>query len=228
VSASQGRAAPGGLSLLPPMENGIDCELFVRVSKRSYTLVLGRVCPEKAFHDAIDAARLADVPLFAAGSVLPWPEHRRYFATEVRPRLDRTRRWIGAIAGKRKRRMLGAARCVLIPSRTAETSSLVAMEALAAGTPVIAYPSGALPDIVEHGISGYLVDGVAAMARAIHCVDRIDPERCRQRARERFALERTIAAYLALYRRLAQLGRAAGAGAHFEVAQRPVGGFAAA
>ena len=209
VSASQARSAPADVSLLPAIENGIDCKSFPRRRKREFALVLGRVCREKGFHDAIDACKLAGVPLVAAGTVFSWPEHRRYFAQEVRPRLDADRRWIGAVAGRRKRRLLAAARCVLVPSTAPETSSLVAMEALAAGTPVVAYPSGALAEIVEHGLTGYLVDSVAAMAYAIHCTDRIDPQNCRRRAQERFALERTIAAYFALYERLAQIGSAA-------------------
>jgi glycosyltransferase involved in cell wall biosynthesis len=179
VSANQARSAPPDVILLPPIENGVDCSSFPARRKREFALVFGRVCPEKGFHHAIDACKLAGVPLVAAGTVFPWPEHRRYFAQEIRPRLDAQRRWIGAIAGRRKRRLLAAARCVLVPSTAAETSSLVAMEALAAGTPVIAYPSGALPEI------------------------------CRRRARERFALQRTIVGYLALYERLKQIGNAA-------------------
>lgn len=209
VSATQARMAPRDVCLLPPIGNGIDCEAFEPQRKLDCALVLGRVCVEKGFHDAIDACKLAGVPLLAAGTVFPWPEHRRYFNQEVRPRLDQHRRWIGAVSGRRKRRLLGAARCVLVPSRAQETSSLVAMEALAAGTPVIAYPNGALADLIEHGVTGYLVDGPASMARAIYCVDRIDPETCRRRARERFALEHTIAAYFAVYQRLAEIGGAA-------------------
>ena len=209
VSAYQARTAPRGIALLPPIENGIDCGAFPAPRKRPFALVLGRVCREKGFHDAIDACKLAGVPLLAAGNVFPWPEHRRYFALEIRPRLDRERRWIGAIAGRRKRRLLAAARCVLLPSTTPETSSLLAMEALAAGTPVVAYPSGALAEIVDHGATGYLVDGVAAMAYAIHCTDRIDPDLCRRRARERFDLARSVGAYLALYERLARIGHVA-------------------
>jgi glycosyltransferase involved in cell wall biosynthesis len=78
------------------------------------------------------------------------------------------------------------------------------MEALAAGTPVIAYRSGALPDIVEHGRTGFIVDDVPSMADAIRAVDRIDPEECRHAARARFALRRMTDAYLSLYDRLAQ------------------------
>jgi glycosyltransferase involved in cell wall biosynthesis len=113
------------------------------------------------------------------------------------------RRWIGPVAGRVKRRLLAAARCVLIPSLVAETSSLVAMEALASGTPVIAWRAGALPEIVDHGKTGYIVDDVAGMAEAIYKADSIDPEACRAAARQRFARPRMLESYLALYHSLA-------------------------
>jgi glycosyltransferase involved in cell wall biosynthesis len=111
---------------------------------------------------------------------------------------------------------------VLVPSLAPETSSLVAMEALACGTPVIAFPAGALPEIVEHGRTGFIVQGEAEMAEAIHAAARIEPEVCRAAARARFSLERTVERYFALYRQLRQGGRAdapAGGG----TTHRPIG-----
>lgn len=90
-----------------------------------------------------------------------------------------------------------------MPSLIPETSSLVAMEAIACGTPVIAFPAGALPDIVEHGVTGFLVHTVGEMADAIHMVDGLDRERCRATARERFSLQRMVEGYFSYYRRLA-------------------------
>lgn len=206
VSASQACGVPG-LPLLPPIENGVDLPPRKPHARRGYALALGRVCPEKNFADALDAAHSANCPLLLAGRVYGYPEHRQYFAGEIIPRLDRSRRWIGWITGARKHRLLAGARCVLIPSRIAETSSLVAMEALAAGVPVIAYPAGALPDIIEHGRTGFLTDDVPSMARAIRAASRIDPEDCRRAARERFSAERMIQQYLSLYQRLASAGR---------------------
>jgi glycosyltransferase involved in cell wall biosynthesis len=77
------------------------------------------------------------------------------------------------------------------------------MEALAAGTPVIAYRSGALPEIVEHGQTGFIVDDMESMADAIRRIDRIDPSQCRRSAQERFTLARMTSAYLSLYDTLA-------------------------
>lgn len=202
VSASQTRGRTD-LALLPPIENGVALPAARPRARRGYALALGRICPEKNFAAALDACRLAQCPLLLAGQVYAYREHRHYFDREIAPRLDRLRRWIGPIAGARKRRLLAGARCVLVPSRIAETSSLVAMEALAAGVPVIAYPAGALPDIVEHGRTGFIVEDVDAMARAVGGAARIDPDACRRAVRERFSAERMIREYLALYDRLA-------------------------
>jgi len=212
VSEHQARQAPPGVELLPPVGNGVRLPPPSAVRRRGFALALGRLCPEKGFEDALDAARLAGVPLLLAGEVFPWAAHKAHFHAAIVPRLDALRRWIGPVGGARKRRLLAAARCLLVPSRVAETSSLVAMEALAAGTPVIAYPAGALADVVEHGVTGYLVDGVEAMAAAIGAAGAIDPATCRRRAQERFDLERSAARHLALYRELAA-DRGAGAAA---------------
>ena len=111
------------------------------------------------------------------------------------------------MSGARKRRLLSAARCVLIPSRD-ETSSLVAREALAAGTPVIGFRVGALPDIVEDGVTGYIVDNVMEMAGALQKAGGLDREACRTLARRRCDLRRCTQAYLDLYRRIAADERA--------------------
>ncbi len=190
--------------LLSPIENGVDIDLYTPATmKQDYALILGRVAPEKGFHDALDAAKLASVPLLAAGTVFPYAAHQWYFDQQLIPRFDATRRWLGAAHGAAKRRLLAEARCVLIPSTARETSSLVAMEALASGTPVIAYRSGALPSIVDDGVTGFLVDNVAGIAAAMTRINAIDPAVCRKTACERFPLKRTTDAYLQLYNRLA-------------------------
>jgi glycosyltransferase involved in cell wall biosynthesis len=203
VSSSQARAASSGITLLPPIENGVEIPPSLRRARRRYLLALGRICPEKNYTAALDAARLSGFPLLLAGQVYPYREHVSYFESEIKPRLDTERRWIGLVSGARKQRLLGAARCLLVPSQIAETSSLVAMEALAAGTPVIAYRSGALPEVVEHGRTGFIVEDISEMAQAIRAVGEIDPEACRAAARERFPLSRMITKYLTLYEQLA-------------------------
>jgi glycosyltransferase involved in cell wall biosynthesis len=204
VSQTQAEAFPLGLDLLPPIPNGVPvAELAARHAKRDFALILGRICPEKGIHLAIEAAKKADVPLLIAGEVFAYEAHRCYFDEEVVPRLDRARRFIGPVGFSRKRRLLTAARCLLVPSTAPETSSLVAREALACGTPVVAFPNGALRETVDEGRTGFLVGDVDAMAEAIRRAPAIDPQECRRVARERFSLDAMTERYFAVYERLA-------------------------
>lgn len=204
VSKSQRRDCPASPLLVDTIENGVP-EPRGRAStraKRNFAMALGRICPEKGFHLAIDAALRARVPLFIAGQVFPYEAHLQYFNSQIAPRLCSPNRYLGPLGRERKQRFLTAARCVLVPSLVPETSSLVAMEALSCGTPVVAFRSGALTEIVEDGKTGYLVDHEKEMADAIHAVDAIDPETCRKTASERFSVARMTDQYLALYRNL--------------------------
>lgn len=208
VSASQQKCAPAKARLHPPILNGVDIDTLARRhARRSFALVLGRVCPEKGIHLALEAAKRADLPLLIGGQVYPYEAHQRYFQDELVPRLDAKRRFLGPLDFARKRRFLNAASCLIVPSLVAETSSLVAMEALACGTPVIAFPNGALPDVVEHGRTGFLVESIEEMADAMQAAGRIDREACREAARRRFSLDVMVAAYMDAYEGLARLGR---------------------
>jgi glycosyltransferase involved in cell wall biosynthesis len=199
VSVSQRRACPAGTLLVSTVENGVPIAPRAPHAKRRFCFALGRVCPEKGFHLAIDAARRANVALLLAGQVYGYLAHTEYFEREIVPRLGNGVRFIGPVGAARKRHFLSAARCLLVPSLAGETSSLVAMEALACGTPVVAFAVGALPDIVEHGRTGYLVRDAREMADAIAAVGRLDPAVCIATARQRFDVKRMIDGYFALY-----------------------------
>lgn len=217
VSESQHAACPPGAAVLGVVPNGVPVErLAARHARRNFALALGRVCPEKGFHLALDAAVRAGVPALLAGEVFRYPAHEDYFRREITPRLDSRRRFIGPVGFARKRRLLSAARCLLVPSLVPETSSLVAMEALACGTPVVAFPAGALAEVIEHGRTGFLVRDAEEMAGAVAQSARIDPEACREAARARFSLARMTGRYLMLYEELVRRARAAPAGDEWE------------
>ncbi|MBV9054485.1 MAG: glycosyltransferase [Hyphomicrobiales bacterium] len=204
VSKSQESSAPADVRLLPPIVNGIDVDaLASRHAKRNFALFLGRICPEKGVDLAIEAARIADIALLIAGTVFPYDAHERYFKTKIEPRLGPRCRYVGALDFSRKRRFLTSAVCLLLPSLAEETSSLVAMEAMACGTPVIAFRRGALPEIVSHGRTGFLVEDVEKMAEAIPFAGGIDPHLCRSEARARFHMQAMCEKYLERYRKLA-------------------------
>jgi glycosyltransferase involved in cell wall biosynthesis len=205
VSASQHASCPPLPALLPCIENGVAVEALAgeRVSRCGFALCLGRICPEKGYHLALDAAARAGVDLILAGCVFDYPAHRRYFREQILPRLDgRKYRFIGPVGFARKRRLLSAARCVLLPSLAAETSSLVAMEALACGTPVIAFAAGALAEIVEDGRTGFLVSDEREMAAALGRVGQIDNATCRATALARFSDRTMVGRYLQTYDRI--------------------------
>jgi glycosyltransferase involved in cell wall biosynthesis len=205
VSQSQMRGAPPGARLLPPIENGVDVNrLAARHAKRRFALFLGRLCPEKGAHLAIAAARRAAMPLIIAGQTFRYAEHERYFAEEIAPRLGPACRFVGPLSFARKRRFLTAAQCLVIPSLAPETSSLVAMEAMACGTPVVAFRAGALSEIVAQGRTGFLVDSPEEMAAAMLDSATLDSDACRREARARFGKDRMTAAYLDLYARIAE------------------------
>ena len=206
VSASQAGGCPGCSQLLPYIPNGVSLDRFrARHAKRDFALALGRICPEKGFHIALSAAKRAGVPLLLAGRVYGYTDHETYFAREILPRLDERRIFIGPAGIARKRRLLTAAQCLLAPSLVPETSSLVAMEALACGTPIVAFAAGALAEIVEHGKTGFLVRDEAEMAAVIPLCRELNPEDCRAAARQRFDSRVTVEKYLAVYRSLSAL-----------------------
>jgi glycosyltransferase involved in cell wall biosynthesis len=203
VSKWQMETCPRGNVPIWLVPNGVVLEEFSPARhKLDFALALGRICPEKGLHLALDAAKKASAKLLLAGAVFPYPEHIRYFREEIVPRLDDRRIFIGAIGRREKRVLLAQASCVILPSFAEETSSLVAMEALASGTPVIARKVGALPEVIHDGATGYLVSTVEEMADAIAKASAPDSALCRRVAEQRFSSHAMTAAYLDLFRRL--------------------------
>jgi glycosyltransferase involved in cell wall biosynthesis len=207
VSESQHSRRPQGAHLLPPIPNGVDLNFYrPRGERPDHVLFLGRICPEKAPHLAIEAASRAGAPLILAGQVFAYDAHLRYFAEEVQPRLGPRARFEGPVGPARKQTLLAAARCLLVPSLAEETSSLAAMEALACGAPVVGFRRGALPEIVEHGRTGFLVSDEREMAEAITQAGSIDRRTCRRFAETHLSSERMTMAYLHLYEHLLSCG----------------------
>jgi glycosyltransferase involved in cell wall biosynthesis len=202
VSHSQARGCPAEANIRAIVPNGVRLEQFrPGRRKRDYVMSMGRICPEKGFHLALDAARRSGISLFLAGNVFGYASHQNYFDEQIRPRLVGGHRFLGEIGPTRKRHLLAGARCLLAPSLVSETSSLVAMEALASGTPVVALPKGALVELIQHGHSGFLVNTVDEMVDAIRATEDVDPAVCRQEAETRFSAGRMCQLYLTLYGR---------------------------
>ncbi len=202
VSRSQREDFPKTLRMLPEIENGVSADLLRErsIRKGNFAAALGRICPEKGFHLALRACRQAHMPMLLAGKVFPFREHQAYFAEQIVPELDGERRYMGPVGLRAKWRLLSSAVCLIVPSLAPETSSLAAREALACGTPVVAFPRGAVPEVVRHGETGYLVQHADELADAIRACQHLDPERCRRLAQQRFSPERMVENYIAAYR----------------------------
>jgi glycosyltransferase involved in cell wall biosynthesis len=210
VSGAQRNTLPGPPRRLVTVPNGVAVDALPRndVRRRTFALALGRVCPEKGFHLAIDAATAAGVPLILAGQVFPYPAHTQYFDTMIRPRLDPARaRWIGAVGFEKKRRLLSSASCLILPSLVPETSSLVAMEALACGTPVVAFAKGALPELIDEGRTGFLATDLPGLAEGIRRAPGLNRHACRSAARMRCDVRQMTARYFAVYRQMLREAR---------------------
>ncbi|HEX2597147.1 MAG TPA: glycosyltransferase family 4 protein [Terriglobales bacterium] len=203
VSRSQARRCPRQTEIYATVENGVRLADFRSAPKKDYVVALGRICPEKAFHLAIDAATQAGLSLILAGEVFGYSAHQQYWEREIKPRLKAPHRFIGVVGPQQKRELLAAARCLVVPSLVEETSSLVAMEAMASGTPVVALRRGALVEVVEHGRTGFLVEKPEELPAAISATEQLSSEACRERAEKLFSSERMTDRYLSLYWQLA-------------------------
>jgi glycosyltransferase involved in cell wall biosynthesis len=213
VSQSQARSFSDLASMIGVVPNGVALEKFGRDSNeaiqqssadrvdRQCLLWLGRICEEKAPHLALEIAERAGLPVTIAGRVYPFSYHQQYFEREVATRLQQApnARFIASPSFETKRRLLREAKALLITSLAEETSSLVAMEAGASGTPVIAFHRGALPEIVQNGMTGLLVDDVSGAIQACSRVDTISNAACAAHAAMAFSGNTMAEGYLKLY-----------------------------
>ena len=198
VSAARAATFPSR-GALPPIHHGIDVESFsFGRQPEGYLLFLGRFMPDKGAMRAIEAARLAGRRLVLAGKVDT--ADADHFTRDIEPAIDGNRvTYVGEADADTKRRLLAGADALLFPIEWDEPFGLVMIEALASGTPVIGFRQASVPEIVDDGLTGFVVDDVAAMASAIDRVAEIDRRMCRREAERRFTVERMADDYLSRY-----------------------------
>src|SRR5215208_1287398 len=208
LSRYQAEQAPDELDVVAVIGNPMVVDDFpFRADKDDYLLWIGRFNPDKGPERAIAAASEMDVPLVLAGPVQPGNED--FFAREVEPHLDGDQiRYIGEV-GDEKGDLYAGASALLMPIRWPEPFGLVMTEAMACGTPVIAFTEGSAPEIVLDGETGFVVEDEGEMAAAVKRLGEIDSERCRESARERFDVAAVAEAYEQAYERVASGSRAA-------------------
>ena len=209
ISEAQRASAPADVRVAGVVPNPVDVEDWPFTSeKQDYAFWLGRFEDFKGAHRAIAAAQQAHIPLVIAGPVQPGQEE--YFQREIEPHLDNEWvRYVGEVGGDEKKELFSNARTVLMPITWNEPFGMVMVEAMACGTPVIAFVQGAATEIVQNRVNGYLVDDVESMAAAIADLDQIDPAACRESVAKRFTPEIVAKAYVDIYRRAVAPGDSA-------------------
>jgi glycosyltransferase involved in cell wall biosynthesis len=168
----------------------------------SYLAFLGRISPEKCPDHAIEIAKRVGMPLRIAAKVDP--ADREYFNRKIERLLEHPLiEYVGEITDAEKNDFLGDAAALVCPYDWPEPFGLVLIEAMACGTPVLAYRRGSIPEIIDHGVTGYICDNLTELAQAVSALPLIDRTRCREVFERRFTVERMVRDYVHLYERMA-------------------------
>jgi glycosyltransferase involved in cell wall biosynthesis len=199
ISENQRKPMPD-LPWAATIPNAIDLSIYpCKPHTGEYLLFLGRMSPDKGAHRAIAVAMGLGVPLKIAGKRREVKE-RQYFAEYVEPHVGHGVEYLGEVTHGEKVELLQDARATLFPIEWEEPFGLVMIESMACGTPVIATRHGAVPEVIEDGRSGIIVDNYRRMGDALEAADALDPIECRRYVEERFAPERMVDDYVAAYR----------------------------
>jgi len=198
ICISKAQARLIGAPDLPVVYNGLDVsKIPFEAEPDDYFVIVGRITPNKGISDAIRVARRAGVKLVIVGapsSYLPWSQ--AYWENDVRPNIDGDQiRCIERLPNDETLRLVSKARGFLFPLQWDEPFGLAVAEALACGTPVLTYPKGSMPELMENGVTGFLVDDEAAMADAVRRLGEVDRHACRRHVAENFSLDRMIDGY---------------------------------
>lgn len=200
------------LSYLTTIHHGIDLNEFpVQSARGDYLLFFGRIHPDKGTVEAIEVAERAGLPLRIAGII----QDAEYFERLVAPRLDGDRiRYLGPVAREQRGEVLGGARALLHLINFDEPFGFSVVEAMACGTPVIARRRGSMPEIIQHGENGYLIESLDEAVAAVDSSRRLDRMAVRASVEGRFSAERMVDDYLAAYRRVVELHHGKRAAGH--------------
>jgi glycosyltransferase involved in cell wall biosynthesis len=209
LSLNQRRPEPD-LPWVANIPNALDFSLYpCKPHPGDYLLFLGRMSPDKGAHRAIAVAMETGLPLKIAGKRRE-PKERQYFEELVQPHLGNGIEYLGEVTHGEKVELLQNARVTLFPIEWEEPFGLVMIESMACGTPVIATRHGAVPEVLEHGRGGLIVDDYREMAAAVEEADGLDPIECRRYVEEQFSPERMVADYVAVYEEAVERAAVAG------------------
>ncbi len=202
ISHAQRRAAPD-LPIAKVIHHGVDATRFPMGDGAGdrdgpYVLFLGRMADDKGAHRAIEVARKAGIRILMAAKMREVWE-RRYYAEQVEPLLGNDAQYLGEVSHERKLELLAGASALLFPIRWNEPFGMVMLEAMACGTPVLAFPEGAAPEVVDDGTTGFLCEDEAAMIDAIGRLDQLKRTDCRLAVEGYFSTSRMVTEHVELY-----------------------------
>lgn len=200
ISDFQKRKEP--LKRIRTIHHGIDLSQYrLQPKKQEYLSFLGRIAPVKGIHGAIEIAKRSGIPLKIAGEVQPL--FQEYFDTCVKPHIDgKFIEYLGEADLAMKNELLGNSMAMLFPIEWDEPFGLVMVEAMATGTPVIAFPGGSVQEVVSDGVSGFICGGVEEAVSRLREVSSTVPSAVRAYVQQYFSVERMVQDYLALYREM--------------------------
>lgn len=180
--------------------HGIDLKMhpFCPNPSRDYLLFMGRIHPDKGAHEAIEMAQKSGLHLRIAGII----QDNSYFEKKVKPHLNSSIEFIGCIGGSEKIQLLQNANALLHPISFEEPFGLSVVEAMACGTPVVAYKKGSMNEIIEDGQTGFLIHDVDSAVKAILNLDQIDRKYCSEFVEKNFSKERMAADYIQVYEKI--------------------------
>jgi glycosyltransferase involved in cell wall biosynthesis len=201
ISNSQRRSAPG-VNFIDTIYHGLPFRKYpFNPQPENHLLWLSKITPEKGTAEAIEVAKKTGEKLILCG-VIP-KRFGDYFEYRVSPLIDGHQiQFVGAADFEKKIRLFQSAKAVLYPIKRQEPFGLVVIEAMACGTPVIAYNTGAMPELIEDGVNGFLVENQDEMAQAIQKINTIDREACSLYARKNFSLRKMVDKYEKLYQKI--------------------------
>lgn len=187
------------VNYLATVYNGIDLSEFEFCEKpKDYFLFVGALGEHKNPKDAILAAKKADVKLILASGKKREP----YFSKEIEPLINKQIKYIGEVSGKKRIDLYKYAKAFIFPIKWQEPFGLVMVEAMACGTPIIAYPNGAVREVVKNKKTGYIVKNVSGLVKAIKNIDQIDRKECRKHVEKNFSVEKMVDDYEKIIKRL--------------------------
>lgn len=198
VSISDADRSPN-LQYIQTVYHGIKLDLFeFRQQKEGYLLFFGRIHQDKGAFEAIQIAKKLKMPLILAGII----QDKDYFNERVEPYLDDQVQYIGSVGPSQRSELLGKAKALLHPIHFQEPFGFSVVESMACGTPVVAFKKGSMPELITHGVNGFLVEHVDDAVDCMSQISQIQPKDCRKIVEDRFSHKRMVQAYINVYREI--------------------------